>query len=150
MHARLICALIIVVVLMWLVPSSKAQPVYINEFLASNVTTNPDIVDFDDYSDWIELFNAGDSDVDLIIDNVMTVAIEHAAKRQQTHTRERGRVVGQAHVIGGDLFADELIEWLVVVKRTNNIIAIRVRKRSNSRVSIHQNAILRVRIPRHV
>jgi hypothetical protein len=40
--------------------SLKAQPVYINEFLASNVTTNPDIVDFDDYSDWIQLNGDGE------------------------------------------------------------------------------------------
>ncbi|MFC1550283.1 lamin tail domain-containing protein [Candidatus Neomarinimicrobiota bacterium] len=41
------------------------QGVYINEFLASNVTTNPDIVDFDDYSDWIELYNSENSAIDL-------------------------------------------------------------------------------------
>jgi len=45
--------------------SGNAQKIYINEFLASNVTINPDIVDFDDYSDWIELYNAEDYEVDL-------------------------------------------------------------------------------------
>ena len=30
-----------------------SQTVIINEFLASNVTSNPEMVDFDDYSDWI-------------------------------------------------------------------------------------------------
>ena len=39
--------------------------VIINEFLASNVSVNPDMVDFDDYSDWIELYNDGDDPVDL-------------------------------------------------------------------------------------
>ena len=34
-----------------------SQTVLINEFLASNVTSNPEMVDFDDYSDWIELRN---------------------------------------------------------------------------------------------
>ena len=34
-----------------------SQTVVINEFLASNVTSNPEMVDFDDYSDWIELRN---------------------------------------------------------------------------------------------
>ena len=39
--------------------------VFINEFLASNLTTNPDMVDFDDFSDWIELYNDENSDVNI-------------------------------------------------------------------------------------
>jgi hypothetical protein len=39
--------------------------IYINEFLSSNVSINADIVDFDDYSDWIELYNDEDHDVDI-------------------------------------------------------------------------------------
>ena len=39
--------------------------IYINEFLASNVSIDADIVDFDDYSDWIELYNDESFDVDL-------------------------------------------------------------------------------------
>ncbi len=39
--------------------------IHINEFLASNVSIDADIVDFDDYSDWLELYNAGDSDQDI-------------------------------------------------------------------------------------
>lgn len=42
-----------------------AQKIYINEFLASNVTINPDNIDFDDYSDWIEIYNDENSNVDL-------------------------------------------------------------------------------------
>ena len=38
----------------------------INEFLANNVTTNVDMVDFDDFSDWIELYNAEAFDVDIM------------------------------------------------------------------------------------
>jgi len=34
-----------------------AQTVLINELLASNVTDHPEMVDFDDYSDWLELYN---------------------------------------------------------------------------------------------
>ena len=37
--------------------------VYINEFMASNITTLPDAMGV--YSDWIELYNATDADVDL-------------------------------------------------------------------------------------
>ena len=39
--------------------------VRINEVLASNVSVHPDNEDFDDYSDWIELFNPGDAAIDL-------------------------------------------------------------------------------------
>ena len=46
------------------IPMNLGQ-VYINEFLASNVATNPDNHDFDDYSDWLELYNAGDEPVGL-------------------------------------------------------------------------------------
>ena len=41
------------------------QRIFINEFLASNVSVNADIVDFDDYSDWIELYNNEDFDIEL-------------------------------------------------------------------------------------
>jgi hypothetical protein len=42
-----------------------SRRIFINEFLASNITTNADIVDFDDFSDWVELYNAGDAEVNL-------------------------------------------------------------------------------------
>jgi hypothetical protein len=45
--------------------SQENQKIYINEFLASNVSVNADIADFDDYSDWIELYNDESYDVDL-------------------------------------------------------------------------------------
>ena len=35
------------------------QDIMINEYLASNVITYPEMYDFDDYSDWIELYNPG-------------------------------------------------------------------------------------------
>jgi hypothetical protein len=45
---------------------AQSKPsIYINEFLASNVSVDADIVDFDDYSDWIELYNDEDTDIDL-------------------------------------------------------------------------------------
>ena len=37
-----------------------SQRLFINEFQASNVTTYPDNHDFDDYSDWIEIYNDED------------------------------------------------------------------------------------------
>ncbi len=51
-----------------LMPEAHAQQyprVVINEFLASNVATNAEIVDYDDFSDWIELYNADSNDVDI-------------------------------------------------------------------------------------
>jgi len=45
--------------------AQQNKRIYINEFLASNVTVNSDIVDFDDYSDWIELYNDEENDVNI-------------------------------------------------------------------------------------
>ncbi len=46
--------------------SAQERPaIVINEFLASNVSTNGEIADFNDFSDWIELYNAGNVNVDL-------------------------------------------------------------------------------------
>ena len=36
-----------------------SQEILINEFLASNVIIYPEMYDFDDYTDWIELHNPG-------------------------------------------------------------------------------------------
>jgi len=44
---------------------AQSPRIFINEFLASNLTTNPDMVDFDDFSDWIELYNDENSAVDI-------------------------------------------------------------------------------------
>ena len=55
---------IIFLLVIQLVSVSGGQ-VQINEFLASNVSVNADIFDFDDYSDWIELYNNLDTPVDL-------------------------------------------------------------------------------------
>ena len=41
----------------------SSQNIVINEFLASNTTINPEMVDFDDYSDWIELYNPENSPI---------------------------------------------------------------------------------------
>ena len=39
------------------------QSVIINEFLASNVRDTPEMQDFDDYTDWIELYNSSSEQV---------------------------------------------------------------------------------------
>ena len=41
------------------------QSIRINEFLASNYITNPEMHDFDDFSDWIEIYNRDSIDHDL-------------------------------------------------------------------------------------
>lgn len=43
----------------------QAQDVQINEFLASNVRDFPEMYDFGDYNDWIELYNTSDSPISL-------------------------------------------------------------------------------------
>jgi len=45
--------------------AQQAHKIFINEFLASNVSIDADIVDFDDYSDWVELYNDEDFDVNI-------------------------------------------------------------------------------------
>ena len=46
-------------------PAQVSPRVFINEVLASNLTTNPDMVDFGDFSDWIELYNDETVDVNI-------------------------------------------------------------------------------------
>ena len=58
-------ALIITSLAFWHTWLPAQEDIYINEFLASNVSVDADIVDFDDYSDWLELYNDGDTGVDL-------------------------------------------------------------------------------------
>ncbi len=45
--------------------AQSSKNIFINEFLASNVSVDADIIDFDDYSDWIELYNDEDVDADI-------------------------------------------------------------------------------------
>ncbi|MFZ1292495.1 MAG: lamin tail domain-containing protein [Melioribacteraceae bacterium] len=45
--------------------AQQSYKIYINEFLASNVSIDADIIDFDDYSDWIEIYNDENFEVDL-------------------------------------------------------------------------------------
>lgn len=62
------CTLRLVVVIMlfsFLLPRAGFAQVQINEFLAKNVSTSPDMCDYDDFSDWIELYNPGNSAVNL-------------------------------------------------------------------------------------
>ncbi len=52
--------LITIILSLFLVVNIFAQAtpgICINEFLASNVSSNAEIIDFDDFSDWIELYN---------------------------------------------------------------------------------------------
>ncbi|MCP4449981.1 MAG: hypothetical protein GY809_00850, partial [Planctomycetes bacterium] len=66
-HPRRLGALVVLFTVLWpgLASMVWGQRIVINEFLASNKTTNPDNADFDDYSDWLELYNAEPSPVDL-------------------------------------------------------------------------------------
>ncbi len=58
--------LIAAILFLWGSLFAQSNPdIYINEFLASNVSVHADIVDWDDYSDWIELYNSESVDVDM-------------------------------------------------------------------------------------
>jgi hypothetical protein len=56
--------ILILSIFAFILQSSVSGQIYINEFLASNSTINQD-PDFNEYSDWIELYNAGSSSVNL-------------------------------------------------------------------------------------
>jgi len=64
-YKRILPLLIFLIILLCFGSELFAQKVFINEFLASNATTNPDIVDFDEYPDWIELYNAENASIDI-------------------------------------------------------------------------------------
>ncbi|MCB9208413.1 MAG: CotH kinase family protein [Ignavibacteriales bacterium] len=51
--------------LLFFAPDIHSQSLYINEFMASNVTAVPEIIDFDDYSDWIEIYNDSTSAINI-------------------------------------------------------------------------------------
>jgi hypothetical protein len=45
--------------------AQDAPRILVNEFLAANLSTNPDMVDFGDFSDWVELYNDESVDVNV-------------------------------------------------------------------------------------
>ncbi len=55
----------IIAIIFLLLNSTNAQSLFINEFMASNVTSTPEIVDYDDYSDWIEIYNDSSGAIDI-------------------------------------------------------------------------------------
>lgn len=61
MYSVVCCALMSVISIC----SSSVGQVRINEFLANNVSVNPDICDYDDFSDWVELYNDGSSEAEI-------------------------------------------------------------------------------------
>ena len=60
MHLRYIF-----LIFLFLKYSLAEQSIRINEFLASNYVINPEMHDFDDFSDWIEVYNPDSIDHDL-------------------------------------------------------------------------------------
>ena len=53
----MVCRIILLFTLMYS-NAIYSQTIFINEYLASNVTDYPEMYDFDDYTDWIELYNS--------------------------------------------------------------------------------------------
>jgi CotH protein/chitobiase/beta-hexosaminidase-like protein/lamin tail-like protein/parallel beta helix pectate lyase-like protein/type IX secretion system substrate protein len=66
-HFNKLGNLIIVVatILFFMLSNINAQSLFINEFMASNVISTPEIVDYDDYSDWIEIYNDSSASINL-------------------------------------------------------------------------------------
>jgi hypothetical protein len=62
---RLVFTYVILYIVTSVLMAQDQPPIYINEFLASNVSIEADIRDYDDYSDWIELYNDQDSVADI-------------------------------------------------------------------------------------
>ncbi|MBN2424161.1 MAG: CotH kinase family protein [Calditrichaceae bacterium] len=49
-----------------LITNAQTVPrIFINEFLASNISIDADILDFDDFSDWLEIYNDENTNIDL-------------------------------------------------------------------------------------
>jgi len=61
---RFTLVILVTICTFFLTQHSSAE-VLINEFVAKNATTNPDMCDYTDYSDWIELYNNSSSAVNL-------------------------------------------------------------------------------------
>ena len=59
------CLTLLLCLLCLLAARVQAQPVRLSEFMAENVQSVPDIVDFEDYPDWIELQNTTNAAVSL-------------------------------------------------------------------------------------
>jgi CotH kinase protein/Chitobiase/beta-hexosaminidase C-terminal domain/Lamin Tail Domain/Secretion system C-terminal sorting domain/Divergent InlB B-repeat domain len=62
MHINYLLIMTLVTSLLFVNVSAEVQ---INEFVAKNATTSPDLCDYTDYSDWIELYNNSSSEVSL-------------------------------------------------------------------------------------
>ena len=65
MRKGICCGLTLLILSMCSSISKETPIVRLSEFMASNVTIFPDNVDFDDYSDWIELENTSNAAINL-------------------------------------------------------------------------------------
>ena len=82
--------------------------------------------------------------VDAVIKDVMDVAGKPRAQREEAQGRERGLVILQIQLIGGELLDDEPVKWLILVERANDVIAIGPGPRK--RFLLEKNIALVVRI----
>ncbi len=85
--------------------------------------------------------------VDPVIDLVVNVAVKHPAEGQKPHGRQPPGLVLWGHDVGGELLVDEPIKRRIIVERSNHVVAIRVGKRANPIIAVHEHAILGVGIP---
>ena len=90
-------------------------------------------------------------DVDAIVDDVVLHALEPFANGEKSERREVALVLRtRGQLVGGNLFGDEDVVRLVLVKTSNHVIAIGPRKRIQRILPLAANLPLRVGIARGV
>ena len=86
--------------------------------------------------------------VDAVIENVVDVPRKPRAEREKAEGRQRRFIFAEVELVGGELLDDELVERLVVIQRTDNVVAIRPRPRES--FFLKKNIALVVRVTRDI
>ena len=90
-------------------------------------------------------------DVNAVINDLVLIAHEALAHREETHRRQRGLVLRRREPVAGNLLADELVVRKIVVERLDDVIAIGPRKRVVGLIlRVVVPVAARVRVARHV
>ena len=88
--------------------------------------------------------------VDAVVDDVIRIAVEMIAEREETERRQRGLVIDGRKLVRRELFHDEAVVGLVVVERFDHIIAIRPGVGINRTLALAVELAFRIRVTRHV
>ena len=88
--------------------------------------------------------------VNAVVDNVVAVAIEVVAHRDETQRGQRGAVLVVRQAVGGELFADELVVRLVVVERLHHVVTVSPREGIGRRLLFLRRVADGVRVTRDI